>query len=129
KVRRETMEEAARQHAAMPQTPPAQSMGGMNQMSQQDIEKMVSDRIQKHQQDLTSQIQQNAQDQEARRIVGEFSNKIEAGKSRYPDLDKQVANVGLEKIPHIVHFANRMDNTADVMHELASNPSKIGSLH
>ena len=39
-----------------------------------------------------------------------------------------MADVDLRSIPYHVQLANMVDNTAEVMYELAKNPSKIGAI-
>lgn len=69
-----------------------------------------------------------ANQQIAQRIAGEFIGKLEAGKSKYPDLDKTVAKLNLVAAPLVVHWANSLPNTADVINELGQNPTKYANV-
>lgn len=64
----------------------------------------------------------------AQQLIGEFSTKMVAGKEKYPDFEEKVAALDLAKIPEIVQLANSIDNTADVMYELANKPYKIANI-
>lgn len=105
------------------------SMGGMQQFSPDELRKIIAEETHKNNQKLQEENFKQMQQQEGERLAKEFNSKIEAGENKYPELTKKVYGLGLDRIPHIVHIANMMDNTADIMHELAENPGKIGSLH
>lgn len=64
-------------------------------------------------------------------IAQEFMNKIYEGKEVFGDeFDNQMQLMGssLPRIPEVVKLANEMPNTADVMHDLLKNPTKIATL-
>lgn len=95
------------------------SMGGMQQMNPDEIRKIVAEESQRMQQLAIGN-----------QIANDFNAKLEAGKQKYADFDQAIAPIkeSLHAIPHIVLLANATDNTADVMYELAQNPSKIADI-
>jgi hypothetical protein len=95
-----------------------QSMGGMAPVNPDDIRRMIAEEGAKQ-----------AQMQMAQKVAHEFTQKITAAKSRYPDMDQALADLDLVNNPHLVHLTNSVDNTADVLHDLWSNPEKIAMLN
>lgn len=102
---------------AQPVSNAPSSLGGMQGMTQEDVQKMIAEHEQKQ-----------AQQYHAHQIANEFLAKLEAGKDKYPDFDKTVESLELSTIPQVVQLANMVDNTSDVMYELGKNPHKVASL-
>lgn len=128
KARREMLEQMQKPQIETSQ-PVAPSLGGIQQFSPDDIRRMIAEETQRQQQEHLTKHQQEMLIQEAHKIANEFTTKLQLGKDRYSDFDKKMEALDLKTIPHIVQLANGVDNTADVMHELYENPSKIGILH
>lgn len=123
KTRKEVLDEVSRSQGG-------QSMGGISQPSHEELmRKIASEEAHKHFQDLNNKHEQDVHEQNRKQLVSNFVGKIEAAKSKYPDLDKKLAKLPLAKMDHILHMANSMDNTAEIMNDLADNPNKIGNLH
>lgn len=64
----------------------------------------------------------------ANKIAMEFTQKLMAAKNKYPDFEQTVAQLNLPNIPEIVHWTNSLDNTADVLYDIAKNPSKFANI-
>lgn len=127
KSRAQALEDAKQLYQSpSPVQQPQQSMGGMSQMSPDELSRMISESVQKNLETERTRHVEAQKQQDAHRIVSEFQNKIAA--SDHPDLMKRLQDLGLGNIPHIVELANGMENTADIMHELEQNPAKIGNL-
>ena len=90
-------------------------------LTEEQVRQIVMDQTQRAQ-------QEQMQMQQARQIIGDFSSKMAAGADAYPDFEQKVGALDLPKIPEIIQLANSVDNTADVMYELASKPYKVGNL-
>jgi hypothetical protein len=105
------------------------NLGGMKQMSQAEIERLIEEKSSIKLKEEIQRIQQEAhnqaQYQQSMQIANEFLSKIEASKAEYPEIIEVLNDIDLSKIPEIVHLANSVDNTADVMMELYNNPSKM----
>ncbi len=69
------------------------------------------------------------QEAQAHKIANDFFQRYETGKTKYDDFDKVMSGVKLDTIPDIVRMSVMVDNTSDVMYELAKNPAKIGNLY
>lgn len=103
-----------------PQQPAAQSEDRMRQLAAEEIQRQRNEWV--------TESHKNAQEQEAARIATDFFTKVNAGKANIPDFDTVMSNVDLGSIPYHVQLASMVDNTAEVMYELAKNPVKIGQL-
>lgn len=96
--------------------------------SEDQVRRLAAEEAQRLREQWITESRTQAQEQDAQRIASEFFTKIEAGKSSLQDFDKVMGDVDLRSIPYHVQLANMVDNTAEVMYELAKNPSKIGQL-
>lgn len=104
--------------APAPVAAPASNIGGMAQLSQADIQKMIDERAP---QALAKQVQE----QQRLQTNQSFIQKIEAGKAAYPDFDKKVERLNLPALEHLIPLLNSTDNPADVLYDIANNPKKI----
>jgi hypothetical protein len=93
------------------------SLGGIPSVTSEQVQKMIAEHA-----------QQQAQHYHAHNIASEFLGKLAYGKEQYPDFDEKMDSLELSTIPEVVQLANTVDNTADVMYELANNPHKVASL-
>lgn len=93
------------------------NMGGIPQFSEEHIRKMVLDEADKA-----------ARMEIAKRIIEEFQGKLELGANKYSDFTETVQALELAKYPELVHLSNSLDNTADVLYDIAKNPSKFANV-
>lgn len=120
KGKREALEEAARsqQNASAPTQQSGGSMGGMPQLTEEQVRQMIAD-------EAGRQAQIAAVD----KTLSSFAQQMSAGKGRYSDFDETVGMLGnLQNLPHIVDMATGTGMAADVMYELGRNPGKVGNL-
>jgi len=96
--------------------------------SEDHVRKLAAEETQRLREQWITESRVQAQEQDAQRIASEFFTKLEAGKSNLQDFDKVMGEVDLRSIPYHVQLANMVDNTAEVMYELAKNPAKIGAI-
>lgn len=99
-----------------------------NGMSENEYRRIAAEEARRSRNEWLDQSRVQQQEQDAQRIASEFFTKIQAGKSAIPDFDKVMGDLDLGSIPYHVQLANMVDNTAEVMFELAQNPAKIGQL-
>jgi hypothetical protein len=57
--------------------------------------------------------------------VRDFEVKMELGKDKYDDFKNVMDEVSLAAFPRVILLASQLDNTAEVMYELAKNPAKL----
>lgn len=116
------------QHYSTDQNFTNSSQAQTQQNPQFDPRQAVAEEFQRLRDEYIAESDRNTQQQEAQKIAKEFLTKIEAGKSKYDDFEKTVTDVGFGNFPYIVQLANMVDNTDDVVYELAKNPIKIANI-
>ena len=128
KGRRELMEELQAQQGDQQQQAPQQqyqqqSMGGMPQMSQEDIQRQI-------QQQIPQALQDHVQQFQMQQTVDSFVNKMQAAEQKYPGLESKLNELDYNdpKMLQLVQAANSLENTGEIMHELVNNPMKMGNL-
>jgi hypothetical protein len=100
------------------QQAPTQSMGGMPQITEDQVRQMIADEAHKQTQLAAAQ-----------QTLSNFANQWDAGKKKYSDFDETVAKLGnLQNMPHIVKMATDTGIAGDIMFELGRNPGKVASL-
>lgn len=106
--------------AQQPQAQPG-SLGGMQQLSQDEVLKMIE-------QHAPRALQQQAQKLQEQNLVNSFVSKMQAAESKYPGLETKLGELDYSTIHPIIKMANDMENTGDIMNELLENPMKMGNL-
>jgi len=97
---------------------PQQSMGGMPQITEDQVRQMIADEAQKQSQMAA-----------AHNTLNSFVQQMSSGKGKYSDFDETVATLGdMKNLPHIVEMAADTGIAGDVMYELGKNPGKVASL-
>jgi hypothetical protein len=94
-----------------------QSLGGIAQQSPEEIEKIVEQKI-----------KERSQQEAANHIAQDFIGKMQTGKDKYSDFEETVASLNLPAHPHVIYWANSLDNTVDVVYDIAKNPEKFASI-
>ena len=107
--------------SAQQANPNAAMQAAQGAVSREDIENMILEKTQALQ-------MQQARQAEAERIVGEFVQKMDMGKTDYEDFEDTVKEIDFSAIPEIVKLANQMPNTHDLFYDMAKNPYKIAQL-
>jgi len=106
----------APQQAAAPQ-----QLGGMQQMSAADIERMIAERAPQLLQDHVNQVKNQ-------QTVESFVAKMQAAEAKYPGLEAKLNEIDYSSMAPLISLANDMENTGDIMKELLDNPMKMGNL-
>jgi len=106
-----------------------QSQSNSNFVNQDEIRKIVENELKKSQEAQYEAYKQQQQQQEAYRIVNELSPKIEDALQRYDDFHDVVGKVDYaNNFVDILELSNLVDNSGDVLYELAKNPMKIAGI-
>lgn len=100
---------------------PPQSLGGMAQMSPDEIRKMIYEETPKA---LTDQVNKFKTQQ----TVDSFVSKMKAAEAKYPGLENKLNELDYSSIAPIISKVNDMENAGDIMNELIENPMKMGNL-
>lgn len=106
----------------------SQSMGGMeipdaDKLYEQVYNKFVSE-AQKQQAEVAQQEHQKAM----KELADSYLSKMAKGKEVYPDFEEVVNGVNPASFEDVVYLVAQMDNTQDIMYELAKNPTKLAAL-
>jgi len=119
-VRKEAAERARRE--ALAELQKTQTVNNDRDLNSVDLN---DDRIRK----IISEENERAANQAvANKIAMEFTQKMISAKNKYPDFEEVVTQLDLPNVPEIVHWTNSLDNTADVMYDIAKNPSKFANV-
>lgn len=128
KGRKDAMQELQAQQIGQPEASPqaappmgGQSLGGMTQMSMDDIDKLIAERAPQILQTHVNQLQ-------AKQTAEAFVGKMQAAEQKYPGLNEKLSELDFDTMAPLIQMANQMPNTGDVMKELVDNPMKMGSL-
>ncbi len=118
KTRNEMQAEFDRRSAAtQSQVPQQQSIGGMQQQSPDDIRRLIQEEAYK-----MSNLAM------AQRIEQEFKSKVDAAKDKYPDAAEKIDKLKLDNHPQLVLWAHGMDNTGEIVKDIAENPTKLANI-
>lgn len=60
-------------------------------------------------------------------MIMELAPKIKDAKARYQDFDDVVQKSDIANIPEVVSYSNIVDNSGDVVYEMAKSPQKIAT--
>ena len=104
----------------MPQGASGVSMDSVKQMMQAEMAKLRDE--------AERSAQEGARKSMAQKIISDFQRKMEQGKAKYEDFDDVVGKSRLITNAKIVQLATQVDNTDDVMYELARKKGKVGSI-
>lgn len=113
-------QQAQQQQAQQPQQQ-APQLGGMPQQSQADIERMIAER-------MPQALSEHVNKMRSEQMAESFVNKMQAAELRHPGLESKLNELDYGTMLPLIHMANDMENTGDVMKELVDNPMKMGNL-
>lgn len=138
KGKQEALMELQQQQSVQQEQPPQQQqqqmqqpanvgIGGMQQMSQADIERLINERAP---QLLQQQLEQKAAEFKNQQLINDFVNKMQAAEERYPGLEKELNELEYDKpgMMELIQLANSMENTGDVMKEMIDHPMKMAGI-
>lgn len=128
KGRLEAMQEFQAQQQQQQQEPQqGGSLGGMQQFSQADIERM----IQEHATRATQEhIQNQLLEMKQQQMVGSFVQKMQVAEQQYPGLEQELnqLNYNDPRIHAFIGMVNDFENTGDIMKEVLDNPYKLSQI-
>lgn len=124
KGKKEVYEEVQKQiqAAAQPEVPPAQQPAAVSEdkvnLSSEEVRKLIAEEAEKE-----------ATRKTAETVVNSFITKMQGGYDKYSDFEEKVRELNIPNLPpQVIHWVTQLDNTADVMYELAKNPAKFGNV-
>lgn len=115
----ELQQQQAPQEQQVAQQP--QSIGGMQQMSPADIERLIAEKA-------PQVLQAHVANLKNEHMVNSFVAKMQAAEAKHPGLEAKLNDLDYESMAPLIEMANNMENTGDIMKELLDNPMKMGNL-
>jgi hypothetical protein len=95
-------------------------------LSEDDVKRLTSEELSRQRDQWTREAQEKADAEVAQRIVNSYKEKIAPGKDKYSDFEAVTNNVDMRYYPNVVQLlAEYVDNSHDVMYELAKNRTKL----
>jgi len=113
--------------AVAPQAAPAiqpaqaQSIGGIPQMSPEQIKQLIA-------QEAPKALQEHARSLQQQQLINSFVSKMQAAEAKYPGMEQKLNELDYSTIHPLIQHIDKMENTGDIMHELLENPMKMGNL-
>lgn len=129
RVKAETAEKVRRQVEAEYAGRSAQS-SATNKVDSQEIVEEVERRLREKLAKEHEESQQKQAEQEWNNVVNNYNNKLAqtARSKTYDDFDEVMKGIDHSKYDYVVWGASNLDNTGDIMYELAKNPTKASNL-
>ena len=132
KGKRMALEELQQQQAQAPAAQPVQqqapaqsqqgqSLGGMQQMSPDDIRRMIAEHAPQH-------MQEHLQQQATQRQADGFVQKMKAAEAKYPGLEAKLEKLDWKHMGPVIRLVDATSNPGEIMKELLDNPMKMGNL-
>jgi len=98
-------------------------------LSEDDVKRLTGEELHRHREEWTREAQERMNAEAAERIVNSYKEKISAGKEKYEDFEAVTNNVDMRYYPNVVQLlAEYVDNSHDVLYDLAKNRSKLYQL-
>jgi hypothetical protein len=123
RAKREAVESYKRQQAQQLQ------YGSQYSVSEEQIKKLASEEIQRQRDVWVQEQERQIQEKEVQRVISAYQNKLSEGKAKYEDFEQVTSDLEMQYYPSVVQMlADHVDNSADVMYDLARNRYKLGQL-
>lgn len=116
-------QQIAPEQAAQAPQQQQQQLGGMPQLNQADIERMIAERAPLALQQHVNKLQQD-------QMVNTFVSKMQLAEQQFPGLEAELNNLNYSdpRMHSFIAMANQMENTGEIMKEVLDNPTKMESL-
>lgn len=112
------------------------SMGGVEQQITPEMEEKLYGRmVERDQKRIEAEQERHRQAEEAKhreeieKVAQTFHMKMASGKDKFSDFDEVMNDFDLNAFPLVAFLAADMENTPDIMYELANNPGKLSQLN
>ncbi len=126
-MRDKAMELEQQAAQAQPEAAPQgqqQSLGGMPQMSQEQMRQLMAQEMPHHLEKYVNQVKND-------QAVESFVSKMRAAEERFPGLEAKLEKYDYSHgngMTDIILAANNLENTADIIKEITDNPNKMANL-
>ena len=111
------------------QAPQSSQTQSSKSLSEDDVKRLTGEELSRQRNEWTREAQEKADADIAQRIVNSYKEKIAPGKEKYEDFEAVTNNVDMRYYPNVVQLlAEYVDNSHDVIYELAKNRTKMYQL-
>jgi hypothetical protein len=111
------------------QAPQSNQTQSSKSLSEDDVKRLTGEELSRQRNEWTREAQERADAEIAQRIVSSYKEKIAPGKEKYEDFEAVTNNVDMRYYPNVVQLlAEYVDNSHDVIYELAKNRTKLYQL-
>jgi hypothetical protein len=111
------------------QAPQSNQAQSSKSLSEDDVKRLTSEELARQRDQWAREAQEKADAEIAQRIVNSYKEKIAPGKEKYEDFEAVTNNVDMRYYPNVVQLlAEYVDNSHDVIYELAKNRTKLYQL-
>jgi len=90
-----------------------------------EIERRVYDKFMQDLQKHRDEVERKPQEDELKTIADQYYLKMGKGSQLFEDFNEVMGDFEPDKFPNAVMLAAQMENTPEIMYELANNPSKL----
>lgn len=121
----------AQQQAQQAQQPvqPAQTTQPQALSDEERIRQIAAQEFENHARALQERALREQQEKQGQQIAAQLAAKVSSAAEKYPDFNEVVKDVDyVNNFPDILSLSNTVDNSGDVLYDLAKNPSKIATL-
>lgn len=126
RAKHEAVESFKRQQTQQQQPSQNHESQTVRGLSEDDVRRLTGEELTKHRDNWSRETQERADAEAAQRIVSSYKEKIAAGKEKYEDFEAVTNNVDMRYYPNVVQLlAEYVDNSSDVLYELAKNRTKL----
>lgn len=133
RVKHEAVESYRRMESEQPQYA-AQKYGRESNntpsaLPESEIRRMAAEEAQRLRDDWQADYQSRSEQDHAQRIVKNFWDKVNAGKTKYDDFDAVTSDIALDRFPNTVQMlSEHIENAEDVMYQLGKDRFKMAQL-
>jgi hypothetical protein len=128
KARREIEAEYAQKMQGMQSSHSMPPSMDMDRMYNDISSKLMSDLQRKQQEEMQAKMEEERISR-SKAMADEYFNKMQRGRELFQDFEEVLADFKPQKFPEVALLAGQMENTPEIMYELAKNPSKLNDIN
>lgn len=125
KARRQAELEYQQQVESMNRSQTQEQVHGNQQIDANALYQQVRERLNRDEQEKEKGLQERHIQEEFGRAAQNYLSRVEKGHELYPDFKEVTKDFDPAEFPQLVYLVSGLENAADVVYELAKNPSKL----
>lgn len=120
--------EAAEQYQSMAGNAAQPSQGAQPNLNVDEIYNQIRQKFMEDAQREQEEKQQAAYQEEVKNVASSYYSKMNMGKSLYEDFEAVTSDFDPAAFPQLTFLIAGMENTPDIVYELAKNPQKLATI-